>query len=1196
METNGLKSPAYSTTSTRSRTPASCDSTDLRQQQQHQHAEQICEGLAQHLNADPLSSDFFPLAAQQSDMRTSQIIEQREQIQNCNPLASPQSHTQSLEWSVTPITKAEGFADSSNVEGPEGGACEQAVTHARVLTPEQEGWHGVPPEATDDLRILKEAKLQASMWESAHSKMRMTMKGLRQTRSLMMHKRQIEMLAMTKKMKEGWANKMRAFHVLREYRAAASLVEATYVALSQRLAIQWLIRLEAQVLELWSHHRYTVKIRRSRVAARIRARHWRLLSRIFEAYQLQTGRRKMQRSRLQTCAYKRSFKNASKCFEMLCKYSLARKLLQKLSRIVEIRHCAKLENALFENWARLAHEHKSRNLRLSNAHVKRCLKLSGGCFRLWAQQTQRQCLLRVKHSSHAPKRLLKRSVSYFETWVAVVQHRRLKTRLLHRLVRTRGLKFKVGAFDIWRYRTDEERYIIANVIRCGDRRQHRLLVAVIRTLGQAAAIKAQMRRLLTRGARRALKESLCVFHEIVHVSRRLNHILTRGARRAMRESLYVFCDFVHVRRRLNQIFALRLRRQKQRTLHVLSRYIVHKRRLIRIGDDNERQIERDVLKSLCQYVHMCKQMRRITYVSCVRPLLLAVMRALAQEVAAQQWARAAEKLILLRCRRERWLKTWVILVLRDQQLRNRQMVSFGLLINRKLKPLLQLVFMAWRQRRSGTEIQFSFQLSRVKTFARRAALVCRAFDLLAINRLRRQRKARRGSVDWAHSRYWRMMMHLCFVRFAANLEVVRKAGGMISLRQIGDKRNAFQEWAITLNRLKYHRRVIGRVGAANHKALVRSIWRRWCRTHARKKRHKLSLYRLYAVIVRNERRTMCHVMDILHARTRVVRSRLSAHQRMVAHRLELLSVVWVCWWKATIRQRRVVAMINKVTRWEMKRGWYSLVHFMSCQHMVQKAHYLKKRRLLRLCFDVLVCELCHMESRLRASALARAKGLPLCKMTFKWWIWAIHWDHERHLRLSRALDKRKRLLWRAFVGSIEQEHTQYLRKLKVLSLSNAMCRRQQRRALQTAFRHFYCFVYEDMSRQELERRANSLSKHIMWRQQHRVMSLAFGHFYSITRYLRKLKVLSLSNAMCRRQQRRALQTAFRHFYCFVYEDMSRQDLERRANSLSKHIMWRQQRRVMSLAFGHFYSITYEELSERGLSQRALSLSIQVLHR
>ena len=103
------------------------------------------------------------------------------------------------------------------------------------------------------------------------------MVGLRQARSLMMHKREIELLAMTKKMKEGWITKIKAFHVLREYRAATLLVDATYIALSQRLALQRLIRLEALVLESWSHHRYALKTRRSRLSFRIRVRHWRLL-------------------------------------------------------------------------------------------------------------------------------------------------------------------------------------------------------------------------------------------------------------------------------------------------------------------------------------------------------------------------------------------------------------------------------------------------------------------------------------------------------------------------------------------------------------------------------------------------------------------------------------------------------------------------------------------------------------------------------------------------------------------------------------------------------------------------------------------------------------------------------------------------------------------------------------------------------
>ena len=731
------------------------------------------------------------------------------------------------------------------------------------------------------------------------------MVGLRQARSLMMHKREIELLAMTKKMKEGWITKIKAFHVLREYRAATLLVDATYIALSQRLALQRLIRLEALVLESWSHHRYALKTRRSRLSFRIRVRHWRLLSRMFEAYQLQTRMHQLQRLRLQTWAHKRSFKTSSRSFGILRKYAHAHKQQIKLLWIVETRHRTRLEHVIFDNWAHVAHARKSRNRRLGNAHIKRCLT---------------SC------------------VPYFEKWMAFMHHRRLKARSLPRLVRTRGLKLSAQVFTVWRYSKEEQHYNTANITRYGDRRQHRLLVAVIRTLWQMAAINVQVRRLLT-----------------------------RRARRNMIKSLHVLRNCLHVKRRLNQTFARRLLRHKRRTLHALSRYVIDKRRLIRISGRKERHLQLNVLNFLHQYVHMRNQMRRLllAYVFCVQPVLLTGMRALEHEASANSWARAAEKLVLLRCRRERWLKRWVILVFRDQQLRNRHMASCGVVIDRKLKPFLQLVFMAWRQRRSGTDIQFSFQLSRFKTFSRRAALVFRAFDMLALYRLRRQRKARRGCVDWAHARYWRMMLHTCFFHFVANLEIVHTANQRVSLRQAGDKRNAFQVWGIKFHRLKHQQRVIRRVRAAVNTLLVRNVWRKWYRARARKKRHKHLLSRLHAVVMRNERRTMCHVLDILYARTHIVRGRTRANQQMVARRLELLSAIWVYWLSVKVLRRRFVNIVNRTGRSEMRRGWYSWVYFIRCQCMVKRLRHSRCRKLLRLSFNLLLCERCDLEGRLR---------------------------------------------------------------------------------------------------------------------------------------------------------------------------------------------------------------------------------------
>ena len=659
--------------------------------------------------------------------------------------------------------------------------------------------------------IAGRAKLQASTWGSAHCKLRMTMVGLRQARSLMMHKREIELLAVTKKMKQGWITKIRAFLVLREHRAATLLVDATYIGLSQRLAFQRLIRLEAQVLESWSRHRYALKTRRSRLSTRTRVHHWRLLSRVFEAYQLQTCMHQSQRLRLQTWAHKRSFKTSSRSFGILRKYTQARKQQIKLFCIVETRHRTRLEHVIFENWAHVAHARKSRNRRLGNAHIKSCLK---------------HC------------------VPYFENWTAVMHHRRLKARSLHRLVRTRGLTLIAPVFKVWRYSKTEQHDKMANITRCGDRRLHRLLVAVIRTLWQMAAINVQVRRLLTRRARRNMIESLRMLRKCVHV-----------------------------RRRLNQIFSRHLLRHKRRTLQALSRYVIDKRRLFRISGGKRRHFQLNVLKSLHQYVHMRKKMRRlhIAYVFCLRPLLLTGMRSLELEACANSWARAAKTVVLLRCRRERWIKRWVILVFRDQKLRNQ----------------------------------------------------------------------------------------------LRDLEIVHKTNQRGSLRQPGDQRNTFQVWAETIHILKHQQRVIRRVRAAVNTVLVRSIWRMWYRAHARMKRHKLSLSRLDAVLMRNERRTMCHVLDILYARTSIVRGRTRANQQAVARLLELLSTVWVYWLSVKVRRRRLVNLVKRAERSEMWRGWYWWVYFIRWQRMVKRARHSRSRKLLRLCFNLLSCERCVLEGRLR---------------------------------------------------------------------------------------------------------------------------------------------------------------------------------------------------------------------------------------
>jgi hypothetical protein len=198
-----------------------------------------------------------------------------------------------------------------------------------------------------------------------------------------------------------------------------------------------------------------------------------------------------------------------------------------------------------------------------------------------------------------------------------------------------------------------------------------------------------------------------------------------------------------------------------------------------------------------------------------------------------------------------------------------------------------------------------------------------------------------------------------------DLEIVHKTNQRGSLRQDGDQRNAFQVWAETIHILKHQQRVIRRVRAAVNTVLARSIWRMWYRAHARMKRHKLSLSRLDAVMMRNKRRTMCHVLDILYARTSIVRGRTRANQQAVARLLELLSTVWVYWLSVKVRRRRLVNLVKRAERSEMWRGWYWWVYFIRWQRMVKRARHSRSRKLLRLCFNLLSCERCVLEGRLR---------------------------------------------------------------------------------------------------------------------------------------------------------------------------------------------------------------------------------------